>query len=236
MPRIVRLGRPANDNFRQPGWLTRAVVLGLAALLLTFVLAPAAHAVPVSFGSLSSNDDGSTQVIVDSLNSLEWLRWDILETLTYAQTIDAITTGAYQGWSIAHNSEGQMFVNALLGLHACTVSNGTECGTLNGDLTALLGDSYFDGAGNAAWFLSDNGVDQEAGYIYHSAFAQLVKYNEAGPISAADLLASSADPFGWLLYRPMTQVPEPGTLLLLTGGIAALVFVRKGRRLASTNA
>ncbi|MCA0248965.1 MAG: hypothetical protein LCH93_20330 [Proteobacteria bacterium] len=39
MPRIVRLGRPANDNFRQPGWLTRAVVLGLAGLLLTFVLA-----------------------------------------------------------------------------------------------------------------------------------------------------------------------------------------------------
>jgi len=38
MPRIVRLGRPANDNFRQPGWLTRAVVLGLAGLLLTFVL------------------------------------------------------------------------------------------------------------------------------------------------------------------------------------------------------
>ena len=38
MPRIVRLGRPANDNFRQPGRLIRAVVLGLAGLLLTFVL------------------------------------------------------------------------------------------------------------------------------------------------------------------------------------------------------
>ncbi len=38
MPRIVRLGRPANDNFRQPGRLTRAIVLGLAGLLLTFVL------------------------------------------------------------------------------------------------------------------------------------------------------------------------------------------------------
>jgi hypothetical protein len=38
MPRIVRLGRPANDNFRQPGLLTRAVVLAIAGLLLTFVL------------------------------------------------------------------------------------------------------------------------------------------------------------------------------------------------------
>ena len=37
-PQIVRLGRPANDNFRRPGWLTRTVVLGLAGLLLTFVL------------------------------------------------------------------------------------------------------------------------------------------------------------------------------------------------------
>jgi hypothetical protein len=38
-PRVVRLGRPANDNFRRPGVLTRLLVLGVAGLLLAFVLA-----------------------------------------------------------------------------------------------------------------------------------------------------------------------------------------------------
>lgn len=37
-PRVVRLGRPANDNYRQYGLLTRLLVFGLAATLLGFVL------------------------------------------------------------------------------------------------------------------------------------------------------------------------------------------------------
>ena len=31
MPRVVRLGRPANDNFRQPSVLVRLFVVALAA-------------------------------------------------------------------------------------------------------------------------------------------------------------------------------------------------------------
>ena len=39
MPRVVRLGRPANDNFRRPNILTRVIVAGLGLALVTLVLA-----------------------------------------------------------------------------------------------------------------------------------------------------------------------------------------------------
>ena len=39
MPRVVRLGRPANDNFRRPGWMVRMFVLALAATLALVALA-----------------------------------------------------------------------------------------------------------------------------------------------------------------------------------------------------
>jgi hypothetical protein len=39
MPRVVRLGRPANDNFRQPGVLVRLIVVALAAALALLAVA-----------------------------------------------------------------------------------------------------------------------------------------------------------------------------------------------------
>ena len=39
LPRIVRLGRPANDNFRRPGWMVRLFVLALAAALALVAVA-----------------------------------------------------------------------------------------------------------------------------------------------------------------------------------------------------
>jgi hypothetical protein len=34
MPRVVRLGRPANDNARQPAWRARVILIGFAAAVL----------------------------------------------------------------------------------------------------------------------------------------------------------------------------------------------------------
>jgi hypothetical protein len=39
MPRLVRLGRPANDNHRRHGVVARLLVFGLAATLFVLVLA-----------------------------------------------------------------------------------------------------------------------------------------------------------------------------------------------------
>lgn len=38
-PRIVRLGRPANDNYRQPSALKRTLVLGFVGVLVVLALA-----------------------------------------------------------------------------------------------------------------------------------------------------------------------------------------------------
>lgn len=39
MPRIVRLGRPANDNYRRPSVVKRALMMGFVGILLVLVLA-----------------------------------------------------------------------------------------------------------------------------------------------------------------------------------------------------
>jgi hypothetical protein len=38
-PQIVRLGRPANDNFRRPGWRVWMFVAGLAGAILALMIA-----------------------------------------------------------------------------------------------------------------------------------------------------------------------------------------------------
>ncbi len=44
------------------------------------------YATPITLGSLSSNDDASTQIISDSQRGyLEWLRWDQTAGYTYAE-------------------------------------------------------------------------------------------------------------------------------------------------------
>lgn len=39
MPRVVRLGRAANDNAKQPGALTRLFIVGLLSAFVALVLA-----------------------------------------------------------------------------------------------------------------------------------------------------------------------------------------------------
>ena len=70
----------------------------------------------ITIGSLSSNDDGSTQIINDSLNEREWLRWDVLADLNYTQALAATTSGAYSDWTIATENDAIMFMTALTGL------------------------------------------------------------------------------------------------------------------------
>ena len=196
----------------------------------------ATTAAPVSFGALSSDDSGGTNLITDSLNNYTWLRWDALSNLSYADTLAAISpTGAYAGWQIAHNTEAQLFTNALLsGLsNACTTVAADDCNmTLPNNLTNLLGDTS-SGLFDSVYFLSDNGGD-EAGFIQYTsegAFGSLFKSNYGGSIEGD----SADDNVGWLLYRggsttpPPTQVPEPSTLALFGVGFAGLALIRRRR-------
>ena len=140
------------------GPASRGLRDGLMAFGRAFVAAvallgfSAANAATISYGALSSNDDGRTDFILDTLNNYEWLRWDVLADMTYQQTLDAIAPGqAYAGFKIAGIQEAQQFANALLqgGSNLCTTNAFSALICANGlstDLDALLGSNYTSSA------------------------------------------------------------------------------------------
>jgi PEP-CTERM motif len=208
----------------------------LSALAVLAVLATpiAGFAAPVTFGALSSDDSGSTQIIHDSLNNYDWMRWDTLTTLNYEQTLAATSAGGqFEGWQFAYANEAQLFTNALLqGLtNDCAATGDATCNMLlPTNLADLLGDT--PGAlTETVNFLSNGGPDDPAGfmqYTHEGSFASLYKTNSG----------ASLENTGWLLYRtdggtetPPSAVPEPGTFALFGAAFAAIGFMR--RRLAA---
>jgi hypothetical protein len=206
---------------------------------------------PVSYGALSSNDDGTTEIIVDHLNGYEWLRWDVLGLLTYEQTLTAIAPGGpYEGWSIAGEAEAQQFVDALFypGADACDASSVFErCGYTEAALTPLLGDSFvvntpetYDTWSDAAFFLTANETERQVGFLEHynepshHVFVMLLA-NGAGSIEWADRYPLSGAPVPWLLYRRslgpadllqrlVTSVVEGGAEILANRAALAQVY------------
>ncbi len=197
-----------------------------------------ANAGLITIGALSSNDDGSTDVITDSLNNLEWLRWDQLKGKSHTELlVETAATGAYSGWSIAGVAEANWFLKALYDdadLGDCSLNEGHQFCAQNGsfsseEYTSLLGDSYTVGASStdAAWFYDDEISDGKAGYLLldSSSFSQ--KFNEFGLIAQTETnaLFTGDNSTGWLMYRT-TAVPEPRTLAIFALGVLGLSFRR----------
>ena len=120
-------------------------VLARFAVAISLVTATAVYAAPITVGSLSRAD--GSDIIVDTLNSREWLGWDVTKAYTYSQTLAAIQTGGvFEGFSIAYNLDAQMFVDALDGTpNDCTVTGFNTC--LEAEQPAweqLVGESWRD--------------------------------------------------------------------------------------------
>jgi diadenosine tetraphosphatase ApaH/serine/threonine PP2A family protein phosphatase len=149
-----------------------------------------------------------------------------VQDLTLEQTLAATSIGGqYEGWQIAHNTQAQLFSDALLvGLsNACTITDAETCNMLlPNDLTSLLGDMH-GSLSEEVGFLSDGGPDGQAGYmeyVHEGDFGSLYKSNEG----------DTTDRAGWLLYRiggtgnpSPTDVPEPSTLALFCLGVVGIV-------------
>ena len=205
-----------------------------------------ANAGLITIGALTLDQAGDSYV-KDSLNGLDWLRWDEVKTLNYSQIVTELAPGGtYDGWRIARNDDANLFIDALFsGWHADTCNSTTlteNCWTGSSppydfvDFTALLGISYdATPTYNFAWFLSDNGGNREVGYIeIHdvdgSEQITVHKNNEWSSFTSSDNYSasgvSSAHPIGFQLVRDSFNIPEPSSLAILTLGIIGLASRR----------
>jgi hypothetical protein len=214
-------------NARRPivrlNLLIAAAVAALAPLTSTAAL--------LSHGALSR--DTATPFIEDSLNQRQWLGWDVLSGLTYAQTVALTAPGAlYEGWLFADLADAQRFADALVGTpNACTTTANADepCGVAMAGLGALVGLNglpHFD----FAWFLSGDGEFGDVGLLtYADLTGTLSKWNEWGGFSDADAYGGQQGGVAWLLYR-QHQVAEPPALALLGLGLAIAGWSATTRR------
>ncbi|WP_281556326.1 PEP-CTERM sorting domain-containing protein [Thalassomonas sp. RHCl1] len=207
--------------------------LPLAGLILCVSgLFNVANAGLITIGALTSNDDGSTNVITDTLNDREWLRWDLLADLTHAQTLAEIASGAYAGWTIAGADDANLFLDALYGGadHGCSdnvtiILNCADTGSYTSpQYKALFGDSGSSGT-ETAWFYDDTLTDNQAGMLYLHNGEDNRKINTYSTIAVSDNFSkyglwSSSGTIGWLMYRSTAQVPEPPALAIFALALA----------------
>ena len=182
----------------------------------------------ITHGSLSTNDDGSSNITSDTLNKFEWLRLDVLAPLSYAETLGALGTQDGGGWNIAGLTQAIMFADALLSNtgNLCTDSV-SACGSVvdwtDGDLGA-----NFDTSANYAWYLTNAG---RAGYVTVDAISGEVILRGWSSLAASDTYATGGFyeslPVSWLLYRETAVIPVPTAIWLFASGLVGLVCVAR---------
>lgn len=207
----------------------KSIALGIS----TLVLSTNVSAALVTFGFLSTYDDGSSNIITDSLNNVEYLRLDVLADLNYNQTLAVLDSQDGGGWSIADSSVAVSFTNALLGGASSCSHNGSSvtlrnCGTVAGWYDGALGDN-FTAIEDYTWFLDNNG---EADYINVSdSGLNIIK--DYSMVNSENFAFTGTDPdraVSWLLVRAPSAVPVPAAVWLFGSGLLGLIGVARRKK------
>ena len=183
----------------------------------------------ITHGALTTNDDGSSNIITDSLNNnVVWLRFDVLAPLTYAETLGTLGTQDGGGWNIAGFTQATMFADALLSdtTNLCTETV-SACGNVSSWSDGDLG-ANFDTSADYAWYLTNAG---RAGYVTVDATSGDVILRGWSSLAASDAYATGGFyeslPVSWLLYRDTTVIPVPAAVWLFGSGLVGLVVVAR---------
>jgi hypothetical protein len=201
----------------------------------TLVLSTSVNAAIITHGALTTNDDGSTNIITDSLNNYEWLRFDVLADFTYAQTQAVLDTQDGGGWSITTVTQANMFTSALFApsTPACSNANISDsCGTVSGWFSGDFGDSHVTGNTDIVFYLGDLAavnymIFNDSGSMSTTMWGSI---NDSDRFSADGDLADRAA--SWLLYRPVDAavVPLPSAVWLFGSGFLGLVGLARRKK------
>lgn len=188
------------------------------ALVALSILTLLANASTISVGALSSNDDGSTDLIVDTLNNREWLRWDVIADLTYAETIAATSSGGvYEEYQIAQLSDFDLFMNAL--------NSGSASGA---EYLQLLGNANYDNDWTYALVIDpDNTSSVALLYMTPSgSFSINRAWKTVAGIDGTHSHSGGRD-IGYLVYRNVSSVPVPAAAWLFGSALIGLVGIKR---------
>ena len=208
----------------------KSIALAASILALSFNVSAAL----VTHGYLSTNNDGSSNIITDSLNNVEYLRFDVLADLTYAQTLAVLDTQDGGGWSIAGSADALSLATAVLGVEAtCTFSgadvNFPSCGVINGWTDGDLGANY-DMFSDYVLILDEAGnVDLLRMYI-----EGILNISDFGTIASSDIFSADgsekANTISWLLVRDTAVVPAPAAVWLFGSGLIGLIGLARRKK------
>lgn len=184
----------------------------VASVLLTFWCSSANSAI-VTQGDLVL--DSATNIIIDSLNSVEYLQFDVLSGTIYDDVVSVLGVVEGGGWSIATASEANDFANAMFsGALSCDAFG--NCGTLVDWYDGKFGgtpDPGFD----AFWFLNTGGgfsdVEIDSGGDLH------IQNSNRSIAETDNYISVYGDTY--LLVRP-TAVPVPASAVLFVSGLVWL--------------
>ncbi len=196
-----------------------------ALLTAPLILFNVSHAATYTTGDLLYDD--VTGVITNSNTGQTYLGWDVLAGKNYAETQEAIDSGAYGNYHIADKEEAKTFFEAAISnWQGGTFSWGT-------DMEGVMQNYAFaEGAfGNnsvvgwdVAMFLYDNGLYGDM--QFHALFDNGHQFNTADPggfISNAGFL---------LVANTVSAVPVPAAIWLFGTALIGFVGISRRRKLA----